>query len=531
MPWHPKDENSVPTLLEQALAKDAIDILQQEMRETLKEADRLEQELQATRTKMEQIEQEISKRTAWLAPIRRIPADILRMLFIEACQDDWRAPLILGAVCSRWRDVLISTPRAWAYIQITPFLHPFHHELVHLWLSRCGALRVHISLRPHASGEMVDAVCRHGQNLKCLSFFGNVWQLQRRYPHLEELRLGPCNLLFEHGAKNHVGDGDAEGELKSDRFPKLASLHLHGPSDSIMEVIARQSISSLRNLHIQASGCHWLRIIQACANFLTTLVVEINSSSKNMVSKEELDKPITCSQLQHLHYVNVPVIFAHENGPLHWPYLLTPHLQSYHEFNGTGVSPMHADVSSITSLFFHSPKKVAWASFLSLTHLRLQCHGSASLMNETSVLGANPKLCPKLSSVECVVLGLGRSREADAALCMANRTLSTGISINLQYQQRYYDQNVDEPWVRESSLSISFISLVQCFTFCKSHSTPNPIDWDPHYEKFISQNRDDSDEEYDGHGYNEFGDLEDDFSANEWDEDSSVRGYLGGLDD
>ncbi|KIM30836.1 hypothetical protein M408DRAFT_34889, partial [Serendipita vermifera MAFF 305830] len=59
------------------------------------------------------LRQEILKRIAWLSPVRRLPAETLSKIFVFICEETWDAPLILGAVCSQWRSILLSTPRAW----------------------------------------------------------------------------------------------------------------------------------------------------------------------------------------------------------------------------------------------------------------------------------------------------------------------------------------------------------------------------------------------------------------------------------
>ncbi|KAJ7157061.1 hypothetical protein C8R43DRAFT_832370, partial [Mycena crocata] len=57
---------------------------------------------------------------AVLAPIRRVPAEILAEIFTHCVQNDAHsltnpryAPLLLGRVCGLWRNVSISTAVLW----------------------------------------------------------------------------------------------------------------------------------------------------------------------------------------------------------------------------------------------------------------------------------------------------------------------------------------------------------------------------------------------------------------------------------
>ncbi|KAH9475519.1 hypothetical protein JR316_0012634 [Psilocybe cubensis] len=85
-------------------------------------------ELQKTRAN---IEKPISEYRCIVSLIRRIPSDILSKIF-RHCLPTHRnptisaseAPMLLTRVCSRWRNVTLSSPRLWSHLHIT-----FHHEV------------------------------------------------------------------------------------------------------------------------------------------------------------------------------------------------------------------------------------------------------------------------------------------------------------------------------------------------------------------------------------------------------------------
>ncbi|CAK5272284.1 unnamed protein product [Mycena citricolor] len=95
----------------------------------------VDSELAALRQSMEKLEGEkrqlsayVDAHSALISPVRRLPVDVIREIFL-ACLPTARncvmstteAPLLLGRVCSSWRDISLSTPRLWSKLHI---VHP-----------------------------------------------------------------------------------------------------------------------------------------------------------------------------------------------------------------------------------------------------------------------------------------------------------------------------------------------------------------------------------------------------------------------
>ncbi|KAJ7592784.1 hypothetical protein C8J56DRAFT_482789 [Mycena floridula] len=88
---------------------------------------------------------------AVLAPIRLLPAEMLREIFVNCLPSNkpaaiaiTEAPLLLGRICRSWREIALSTPGLWASIHVQ-FLHQFDSFRVqrlcdeaHAWISRSG---------------------------------------------------------------------------------------------------------------------------------------------------------------------------------------------------------------------------------------------------------------------------------------------------------------------------------------------------------------------------------------------------------
>lgn len=111
----------------------------------------------------QRLRQSLIHHESLIAPIRRLPTEILSEIFLALPRDPdihpfaiWNSPVLLTRVCSRWRDVAISTPQLWDTVDLSVddrSVRPFTMEFWQTWLSRSGAcplkLKVHFkSFRP-----------------------------------------------------------------------------------------------------------------------------------------------------------------------------------------------------------------------------------------------------------------------------------------------------------------------------------------------------------------------------------------------
>ncbi|KAF9054398.1 hypothetical protein BJ165DRAFT_1522937 [Panaeolus papilionaceus] len=112
-----------------------------------RETDDLNQQFQKLQNECNEIESSISRYKQVIAPLRILPDDILREIFLQcalsACPNPPKNPLslvelpfpspeaihlppiLLTRICKRWRDVALTTPQLWSRIAFTlPFAHP-----------------------------------------------------------------------------------------------------------------------------------------------------------------------------------------------------------------------------------------------------------------------------------------------------------------------------------------------------------------------------------------------------------------------
>ncbi|KAF8900330.1 hypothetical protein CPB85DRAFT_1377490 [Mucidula mucida] len=91
----------------------------------------------------------INHTEAYLAPMRRVPNEILREVFYCCFEDNPLCAWVLASVSTVWRNLVLGMPRLWSKmrLQTTPSKAP---ETVRLWLQRSGStvpLDIEIHLR------------------------------------------------------------------------------------------------------------------------------------------------------------------------------------------------------------------------------------------------------------------------------------------------------------------------------------------------------------------------------------------------
>ncbi|ESK88761.1 hypothetical protein Moror_17149 [Moniliophthora roreri MCA 2997] len=148
--------------------KEILDI-QKILLEPAKELHVLDEQIAHLQTRRDKLKSFIDNHRALLSPIRRVPSDILREIFVQCLPEDrlpthniHQAPLLLTGICRSWREVAITTPRLWNRIHIwlryprSPPITEFFHSLMKasaegldLWLERSGTMPLTLSL--HAS--------------------------------------------------------------------------------------------------------------------------------------------------------------------------------------------------------------------------------------------------------------------------------------------------------------------------------------------------------------------------------------------
>ncbi|KAK0452485.1 hypothetical protein EV421DRAFT_1769184 [Armillaria borealis] len=158
-----------------------------------------------------------------LAPVRRLPADVLRTVFRKIQVSQWRnttqtelafsqGPWTLSHVCGAWRDVVLSYPQLWSHIVLRPY-HvvglTFRHTLVALkaMILRSEQCPLDIVFKfddeynkdmpaEEAFSVILEASHRWRTLLlnSCLEFLERLKGVRGRIPRLESLTLNLSNI-------------------------------------------------------------------------------------------------------------------------------------------------------------------------------------------------------------------------------------------------------------------------------------------------------------------------------------------------
>ncbi|KAJ6508337.1 hypothetical protein C8R45DRAFT_967086 [Mycena sanguinolenta] len=146
---------------------------------------------------------QIDAHMALLAPIRRIPHDVLLEIFFSCLPtehntliDPDEAPLVLGRICRHWRQIAYSAPILWSSIQIPCTYEIPSATMVQSWLARSTPCSLSVSLRDETCNSYVEI---HPILVHFLQASSRLRRLELR-GKLESFRpllhLGPENLLL-----------------------------------------------------------------------------------------------------------------------------------------------------------------------------------------------------------------------------------------------------------------------------------------------------------------------------------------------
>lgn len=126
---------------------------------------KIEAELQNLVERRNHIAEDLESHKALISPARRLPSDLILEIFLFCLPTDRypsftpsEAPLLLGAICSGWRQIALHSPRLWSEFAIMPSYKPslwrqpatqtYRPQIVGVeeWLKRSGELPLNILL-------------------------------------------------------------------------------------------------------------------------------------------------------------------------------------------------------------------------------------------------------------------------------------------------------------------------------------------------------------------------------------------------
>ncbi|KAL0958467.1 hypothetical protein HGRIS_000606 [Hohenbuehelia grisea] len=104
------------------------------------------------------LEDRVFQTKAYLSPIRRLPNELLRQIFLFNFDDYPCCAWVLAAVCTMWRKLALSMPTLWSKIRLLTTQHS-SADTIRLWLERSGnhcLLDIEIFLRVTKSSPEIS---------------------------------------------------------------------------------------------------------------------------------------------------------------------------------------------------------------------------------------------------------------------------------------------------------------------------------------------------------------------------------------
>ena len=177
----------------------------------------LRSEIENTKSLLSALELQAERQQARLSPVLKLNSDELIIIFISCSDQDWKSPLIISAVCRRWRSTVLSCPQAWQNLRFPDHLP---RSIVNIHLARSQPCLLHMSspnIDPSHSTwrkSNLDVINQTSTRIKCLSVCAQeLGFLTEVFPKLRKLMLttnyAPTTLKY----------------LTSHRFPRLRFIH------------------------------------------------------------------------------------------------------------------------------------------------------------------------------------------------------------------------------------------------------------------------------------------------------------------
>ncbi|KAL1674871.1 hypothetical protein EV122DRAFT_281605 [Schizophyllum commune] len=274
---------SFPTTTEARLICDAIAETDDSMKEIDQELERLSgywKHLDALRRSLE-YSQDV--RRALVAPIRRLPTEILSEIFKACCGDaieiahERCEPLVLGSVCKSWRDTIVDMPTLWA-----GFTFPWgldSHYKTHTSL----VTRLRTFLKYLGDVPLRQCIGQRGWSLN--AFTGVLFKVLLQHSHrwaslwvcppprslmmagdslfsqLEDRSLS--RLTFLQGSHRDLCKGNEKNLF---HIPSLRSLLISLETESDANIMPNLPWEQLECLHTHGPPLYSLNILRRCPN-------------------------------------------------------------------------------------------------------------------------------------------------------------------------------------------------------------------------------------------------------------------------
>lgn len=315
--WQPADLNALPTLQDIIHAKKEIDETEKELKA-----------IQAAVRRIPELKKKLSKCRAFIAPVRKLSFDVLSLIFEFCGEDEWKTAMKIATVSRKWRETILLTPRAWAFIDLKKCEDDY---LIDLYFQRSGQLPLHLYL---PDTRLLEEIFNIAHRLRCLALTSFRPQDDELiFPNVESFSI------VDHGLSVKLYD------INAARFPALRRFQCK-PVLEYDETATSQgdrlTFAPLRTLSLDVYASRaWIKLAQSCQNSLVSLELYVGDEYSR-----DSHKRCTFPVLKYLH-INLefspPAIWATD--------FVTPILTSYDETSSfTRKALSHRDLDTVEYL-------------------------------------------------------------------------------------------------------------------------------------------------------------------------------------
>lgn len=400
--WTPVNPNALPSQKEVTYTKNAIHELEMAIKDNL-------EIIEQAKVRINALKKEIQMRHAWIAPVRKLPTEILAEIFVYCSSLSRLAPVTIGQVCRFWRQVVLATPQAWCLIFLRPemkdkdefgylplFFARSKPYLVHIWTFKdpendYDGFFDQIYFRPSTF------MMAHLDRISCLTV-----------DNLEVKRI--LEVVFPNLIRLEITESTGDAfPLNRVCFPSLLYLDCHkctldpGPGGT--------EYPPLQYLSFRADPYRrWVQIVNSCSSSLRAFAARRGFANSDVTLPVRFVFPV----LTYLSLENWP-----DSNELSFMLrAITPKLVSYEEINPSRFSvSLHDDVKHVLHLRTNNTSQLANYSSLRFLQLSVLFSHDRDLLqlyhlffrdqdlvlmvdNLVKPLREDPTICPALEAIE-----------------------------------------------------------------------------------------------------------------------------------
>ncbi|KAJ7923355.1 hypothetical protein B0H13DRAFT_2316545 [Mycena leptocephala] len=388
--------NAVPSDTECEEIRNLLEGSRKELSDVTEEINRLQSMIDEAARKRDRLQQFIDVHLALLSPVRRLPDDVVREVFIAtlpssrnpAISSD-EGPLLLCGICKSWRAVALATPRLWASIHIViPAASKLQAALVSLvatWFERSGTVPLEISMVYSKIWDPEPDSCDLSPFLSTLAAASRRWrnlQLILPNPGADSLfaSLSPEDVPLLQTVALCNTPSAASHDTSPLAF--LASTSLRSITFTGIQAFVHSPVSWGTLTHLSFTRAWPTYSLISCAEALVILrqCIVLQSFELNVwdAGEEGINIPVSLPQLLHLSVTSNALNIGFD----FFSHITVPNLRSFHLVNSYNVD---------------LPRLIPLVGSMECLRLKVEGLGSENLLE---ALGSMPLLQELVVSAE-----------------------------------------------------------------------------------------------------------------------------------